>query len=59
MTQASLATATGVSQETISRIETGQRPPALETALAIARVLGCPAEILFSTKTTDQERAAA
>ena len=60
LTQSELAAKTaipGVTKDTISRIERGERAPNLELALALARVLGVPAEVLF-TLPTDQEVAA-
>lgn len=40
LTQVALAGSVGVSQETISRIETGENGPAKKTAVALSRVLG-------------------
>lgn len=40
MTQAELAKRTGVAQNTISQLETGERRPSVEVAKRIAGVLG-------------------
>jgi DNA-binding XRE family transcriptional regulator len=37
----------GLSQETISRIETGVQVPRLETCIRLARALDIPADVLF------------
>lgn len=62
LSQSELAQLTGipgVSQDTISRIEKGHRAPSLVLGLALSRILGVPAEVLFSQppatpKTKDQ-----
>lgn len=62
LTQSELATKTGidgVTQETISRIERGERSPGLPLALALGRVLGTPVEVLFTQPTTKQTEAVA
>lgn len=62
LTQSELAAKTelpGVTQHTISRIERGERAPGLELALALARVLGTPTEVLFSSPSTNTEAIAA
>lgn len=59
LTQSDLAAKTGAIQETISRIERGERAPSLELGLALAAVFGLPAEVLFPLDPpTHQERAA-
>ena len=52
LSQSELAALTGidgVSDDTLSRIERGQRAPSLALGLALARIFGVPAEVLFST----------
>ena len=46
MTLAQLATATGISKSTLSRLETGQRKPSLELLLPIAQTFQVPLEEL-------------
>ena len=46
MTLAQLATATGISKSTLSRLETGQRKPSLELLLPIAQAFQVPLEEL-------------
>jgi len=41
--QAALASAAGISQPTLSRLENGQRPPTDEERSALAEALKCPA----------------
>lgn len=47
MTQAELATALGVSRQTIISIEQGRYAPSLDLALRLARHFACPVEELF------------
>ena len=47
MTQADLATAVGVTRQTIIAIEQGRYSPSLEVAFKIARALGCKLEDVF------------
>lgn len=48
LTQAQLASAVGVSRQTINSIETGRFEPSLELALKLARHFGRPVERLFT-----------
>lgn len=62
LTQSGLAAKTGIpdlSQVTISRIEKGRRAPSLEQGLALARVLGLPAEVLFTAENPPEKELAA
>ena len=47
MTQQALATAVGVTRQTINAIEAGKYSPSLEVAFRIARVFGQPLEAVF------------
>jgi DNA-binding XRE family transcriptional regulator len=47
MTQAELATASGLSQGAIAQIETGKRNPTVETARKFANALNCDIDDLF------------
>jgi DNA-binding XRE family transcriptional regulator len=47
MTQAELATVSGLSQGAIAQIETGKRNPTVETARKIANALNCDIDDLF------------
>lgn len=47
MTQADLATAVGVTRQTIIAIEQGRYSPSLEVAFKIARALDCALEDVF------------
>jgi transcriptional regulator with XRE-family HTH domain len=49
-TLASLATATGISVSTLSRLESGRRRPSLELLLPIARVLQVPLDELVESR---------
>lgn len=55
MTQEQLARRAGLTQATISRIESGI-PPSLYTALMLARVLAVPVEELFALDEDDLPR---
>ena len=55
MTQEQLARKSGLTQATISRIESGI-PPSLYTALMLARVLAVPVEELFALDEDDLPR---
>ncbi len=48
MTQAQLATACGISQQAISKIETGSGDPSYSLAMRIAHVLGCTIDELYA-----------
>ena len=48
LTQRQLADLVGVTDQTISNIERGATMPTLDTARALARVLGIPVEGLFA-----------
>ncbi|WP_122790010.1 helix-turn-helix transcriptional regulator [Intestinibacillus sp. Marseille-P6563] len=47
LTQAQLAAACGVSQQGISKIETGNSDPSCSLAFKIAKTLGCTIDELF------------
>ena len=47
MTQAELASAIGVTRQTVIAIERGKYSPSLETAFRIARALGVPLDDVF------------
>ncbi len=46
--QSDLATALGVSRQSINAIETGRYDPSLPLAFSIARLFGCAIEEVFS-----------
>ena len=46
-TQRQLADLAGVTSQTISNLERGERQPSLETAVAVARAFGLPVEVVF------------
>jgi len=52
-TQAELAHRLGVSRQAFNAIEAGRAQPSLETALALARLLGCSVERLLEPETSD------
>jgi putative transcriptional regulator len=47
LSQAELASAVGVSRQTINSIETGKYTPSLPLALALGRFFGVPIEEMF------------
>ncbi|HVX41068.1 MAG TPA: helix-turn-helix transcriptional regulator [Gemmatimonadaceae bacterium] len=51
LSQAVLATAVGVSRQTINSIETGRYVPSLPLALALARYFGTTVEEMFDDDT--------
>ena len=51
LTQRQLADLVGVTDQTISNLERGANSPTLDTARALARVLGIPVEALFASET--------
>jgi putative transcriptional regulator len=51
LSQAVLATAVGVSRQTINSIETGKYVPSLPLALALARYFGTTVEEMFDDRT--------
>ena len=51
MTQEQLATATGVSRQSINSIERDRYVPSLELALIFARVFRCPTDDIFKLET--------
>ncbi|MBQ5985609.1 MAG: helix-turn-helix transcriptional regulator [Bacteroidales bacterium] len=53
ITQQDLATAVGVSRQTINSIEAGGYVPSAVLALKIARYFGKPAEAIFSLEEND------
>lgn len=53
LSQGALATALGVSRQTINAIETGKYLPSLPLALALARRFGTPVEALFHPEPGD------
>lgn len=48
MTQAQLAAACGISQQAISKIETGGGEPSYSLAMRIAHALGCTIDELYA-----------
>ena len=56
VTQADLATTTGISESTLSRLESGQRRPNLELLLPLARALGVPLDELIGAPPTGDPR---
>jgi len=55
-TLAALATATGISESTLSRLESGQRRPTLELLLPLARVYGVQIDELVGAPPTGDPR---
>ncbi|WP_275006304.1 helix-turn-helix transcriptional regulator [Promicromonospora iranensis] len=55
-TQADLATALGVSRQTVISIERGRFDPSLPLAFLIARIFGCTIEDIFTPDRTGAER---
>lgn len=53
LTQAGLASMSGVTRRSINAIETGRMVPSVLLALKIARALGVSVETLFSLDATD------
>lgn len=53
MTQAELASALGVSRQTVISLEQGRYHPSLELALRLARHFGHPVEVLFQLEEPD------
>lgn len=51
LTQQDLATAAGVSRQSIISIERGRYVPSLALALRLAAIFGCPVEDLFGLAT--------
>lgn len=56
ITLAELATTTGVSQSTLSRLESGRRRPTLELLLPLARTYGVPLDDLVGAPRTGDPR---
>jgi putative transcriptional regulator len=54
LSQGALATALGVSRQTVNAIETGKYLPSLPLALALGRHFGTPVEDLFHPESGDQ-----
>lgn len=50
MTQVQLAAACGISQQAVSKIETGGGEPSYSLAMRIAHVLGCKIDELYETE---------
>ena len=50
MTQAQLAAACGISQQAVSKIETGGGEPSYSLAMRIAHVLGSPIDELYAAE---------
>lgn len=48
MTQAQLAAACGISQQAVSKIETGGGEPSYSLAMRIAHALGCTIDELYA-----------
>lgn len=57
LSQEQLARLAGITQPVVSRIETGDRKPSLDTALRLAAVFGLTVEELFGGE-ADERRAA-
>ena len=55
LTQEALATAVGVTRQTIISLEKGRYVPSVKLALGLARVLGVPLEDLFWLSNTEGE----
>ncbi|MGW2339141.1 helix-turn-helix domain-containing protein [Streptomyces sp. NPDC001661] len=56
ITLAGLAATTGVSESTLSRLESGQRRPSLELLLPLARIYGVPLDDLVGAPRTGDPR---
>ncbi|MEU5030499.1 helix-turn-helix domain-containing protein [Streptomyces milbemycinicus] len=56
ITLADLAATTGVSESTLSRLESGQRRPSLELLLPLARIYGVPLDDLVGAPRTGDPR---
>ncbi|MFH5797242.1 helix-turn-helix transcriptional regulator [Haladaptatus sp. R4] len=54
LTQGDLATALGVSRQTINAIETGRYDPSLELAFKLADYFDCTIEDLFTPEDTNE-----
>ncbi len=52
LTQIALANLVGVTDQTISNIERGESTPDVATALALAKALGVPVEVLFASESS-------
>ncbi|MGN1401537.1 MAG: helix-turn-helix transcriptional regulator [Bacillus sp. (in: firmicutes)] len=55
MTQSDLATAVGVSRQTIAALEKGSYTPSLLLAMRIARTFGLPTDDIFSLEAEEEK----
>jgi transcriptional regulator with XRE-family HTH domain len=54
LSQAELAARCGTTQSAIARLESGGRPPRIDTLLKIATALGCDLEVELRPRDTEQ-----
>jgi ribosome-binding protein aMBF1 (putative translation factor) len=54
LSQADLAELTGTTQSAIARLESGGRPPRIDTLLRIANALDCELEVKLRPRTTGE-----
>ena len=54
LSQADLAELTGTTQSSIARLESGGRPPRIDTLLRIANALDCELEVKLRPRTTEE-----
>jgi transcriptional regulator with XRE-family HTH domain len=54
LSQQELAELTGTTQSAIARLESGQRPPRIDTLLRIANALDCELEVSLRPRTTKE-----
>jgi ribosome-binding protein aMBF1 (putative translation factor) len=55
LSQADLAELTGTTQSAIARLESGGRPPRIDTLLRIANALDCELEVKLRPRTTGED----
>jgi ribosome-binding protein aMBF1 (putative translation factor) len=55
LSQADLAELTGTTQSAIARLESGGRPPRIDTLLRIANALDCELEVELRPRTTQED----
>lgn len=55
LSQAELAELTGTTQSAIARLESGGRPPRIDTLLRIANALDCELEVELRPRTTRED----
>ena len=56
LSQRELAELCGTTQSAIARLESGARPPRLDTLLRVAAALDCQLEVTFRPRTTPARR---